>query len=280
MSNQAFSALQIGHFLVNVLNDGDMTVSLDLLSGINAIEAKKIQYKAGMVKTVIINVNAYLIRGAGRIILVDSGTGGLNGAGGLLLENLMTLGVNPNDIDTILITHAHPDHIGGLLDHEGQVRYKNANLYLHPLEMDYWLDDEKLKHQNERGQRNFSLVRRTLHAYAKSIKFFDHRPIIEGIRPRLLAGHTPGHTGFYVESDDKSLLIWGDIIHFPNIQLADPSITISFDCDPEQAASTRKKILQEVVQNKQLIAGMHIEKQGFAQISLSEHKYHLVYQDN
>jgi len=146
-----FQSRQVGDFLVTVLSDGEMNVSLTLLAGIDETSAKKIQIDGGIINTDQIDINCYLIQGNGHTILVDSGTGGLNQAGGLLLSNLAQLGIVPNDIDTILITHAHPDHIGGLLDCDGRPIYQNARLYLHTLEVEYWQNDQMMQQATERG---------------------------------------------------------------------------------------------------------------------------------
>lgn len=272
---------QIGDFLVTVLNDGEMSVNLTLLSGIDEKAAAKIQTEAGIINVEKIDINCYLIQGHGQTILVDSGTGGLNNTGGLLLKNLAQMNITPNDIDSILITHAHPDHIGGLLSNEGKPIYKNAQIYLHALEIEYWQNDQALEQATERGKRNFSLVRRTLKAYSRNINVFDKNEPINGIYPIFLPGHTPGHTGFKIGRGENSLLIWADIVHFPHIQLADPTISIAFDYDKEQAKITRQNLLERVVREKQLIAGMHTKKLGLAYIYASEQQngYKISYLD-
>ncbi|MFS2222550.1 MBL fold metallo-hydrolase [Pantoea sp. B65] len=280
MNHRSFASRQIGDFLVTVLSDGNMAASLDLLSGIDTAEAGEIQRVAGITDPGHIQINSYLIRGQGRTILVDSGTGGLNNAGGLLRENLRATGIQPEDVDTILLTHGHPDHIGGLLDADGGPVYTGAELYLHPLEAKYWQDDDMFRQASERKQRNFALVRRTLEAYAQSLNFLDENEVVGGIRPVWLPGHTPGHTGFRIDSGGKSLLIWGDIVHFPHIQSAQPSVSIAFDCDPVQAEVTRKKILEQTAREKQLVAGMHLGKAGFACVQPASHGYHIVYSDD
>jgi len=277
MKGTSFESCQRGDFLVTALSDGNMAASLDLLSGINTADARDIQCRAGIVEPGNIHINCYLIRGRGRTLLVDAGTGGLNNAGGLLSENLDALGVAPEDVDTLLITHGHPDHIGGLLQSNGSAAYKNAALYLHPLEAEYWQDDSKLKLASERGQRNFALVRRTLQAYEHKLHLLDGNEIIPGICPVFLPGHTPGHTGFLIDSGGEKLLIWGDIVHFPHIQSAQPGVTILFDCDPAQAEDTRIRVLERVACENWLVAGMHFGRQGFAHVLPFEGGYRLAY---
>ena len=261
-----YTSFQIGDFLVTALSDGVMPASLDLLSGIEIADAGDIQRREGIAEPGNIHINCYLIRGRGRTILVDAGTGGFNNVGGLLGRNLSAAGVGPDDVDTVLLTHCHPDHIGGLLDAKGLPVYKHAELYLHPLEAEYWRDDVEKEKASERGQRNFALVRRTLEAYAHNVHFFSGGEVAEGILPVWLPGHTPGHTGFRIDSDEHSLLIWGDIVHFPHIQSAHPGVSIIFDCNSVQAEGTRKNLFEQAAREKMLVAGMHLGQSGFARI--------------
>lgn len=277
MTHRRRPSCQIGDFQVMALSDGNMTASLDLLSGIERNIAGEIQCQAGIIAPGNIHINAYLIRGHGRTLLVDSGTGGHNNTGGLLVQHLAENGVTPEDIDTILLTHGHPDHIGGLLNKEGQPTFPRAELFIHPLEVAHWQDDEKCRRANERVQRNVALVRRTLAAYEDKWHPLSENDIITGICPVWLPGHTPGHTGFRITSGGESLLIWGDIVHYPHIQTAHPATTIAFDVDPLQAEKTRKAILEQVAREKRLIAGMHFGAEGFARILAHDEGYSLVY---
>jgi len=272
-----FPLCQIGDFQIVALSDGNMSASLDLLSGIEKADADVIQCNAGIDEPGDIHINCYLIRGRGRIILVDAGTGPLSSMAGQLNVNLAAAGVSPDDVDTVLLTHCHPDHIGGLLDIEKQPVFKRAKIFLHPLEEQFWLDDEKLRIANERGQRNFWLVRQTLAAYDGKVRFFNGDKISDGILPVWLPGHTPGHTGIRIDSGNQCLLIWGDIVHYPHIQSAQPAVSILFDNYPAQAEETRKDIMENAAREKLLIAGMHFSQAGFARVVKEGSGYRISY---
>lgn len=276
MNDTTFPHCRIGDFQITALSDGNMPASLDLLSGIEQTDAADIQYNAGITEPGNIHINAYLIRGRGRTILVDAGTGMQNNISGQLNARLAATGVSPEDVDTVLLTHCHPDHIGGLLDAEKRPVYARAGIILHPLEAEYWLDDKKLQTANERGQRNFLLARQMLQAYAQNLSFTDGSKIAGDILPVWLPGHTPGHTGFRIDAADRSLLIWGDIVHYPHIQSAQPAVSVLFDADPVQARETRKQILEQAVREKLLIAGMHLGTAGFANVLRTHSGYRLV----
>ncbi|MDK6646401.1 MBL fold metallo-hydrolase [Klebsiella pneumoniae] len=266
MSPAPFYTLTAGDLTVTAVSDGLMSAPLSLLSGISREEAEHLQRHSGLASPETIAIGAYLIRGRRNTVLVDTGTGGANGVGGELIANLARLGVGPEEIDAILLTHAHPDHIGGLLSAAGTPAYPNATVFLPTRESAYWLATSTFDNASDRGRRNVLLVRRVLANCAAQIRGVDDEEVIAGIRPCPLPGHTPGHTGYRLEAGDTSLLIWGDIVHFPSIQSARPEASVAFDVDPEQARRTREILLRQAASERWLIAGMHLGLPGFARV--------------
>ncbi len=113
-------------------------------------------------------------------------------------------------------------------------------------------------------------------AYRDKLRTFDRGEVSPAIKPIALPGHTDGHTGYALESGNQSLLVWGDIVHFPHIQIKRPDVTITFDQHASQAAATRSRLLDRVSSEGMLIAGMHLGQPGFARIERTSGQYELL----
>lgn len=278
MDHIPFPGQQIGEFSITAISDGYLSASLDLLSNIDSMDASKLQQDAGVSDPSSIHINCYLVRGRGRTILIDAGAGGFKQWGGKLKVNLALAGVQPSDIDTILLTHAHPDHVGGLLDASGEAAFPDAQLVLHQHEVSFWEDDGNLSRASERARGNFLFARKVFDKYREKMRLFTESEVLPGISAMPLPGHTAGHSGYRIESGDRSLLIWGDMVHFPQIQIARPDVSIAFDQDPLLSAATRSTLLDIVSADNILIAGMHLGELGFARIQRKGNLYRIVYE--
>ena len=278
MNHTQFPSQQIGEFSITAISDGYLSASLDLLSNIDLLDASKLQQDAGVNDPSSIHINCYLVRGRGRTILIDAGAGGFKQWGGKLKVNLALAGVQPSDIDTILLTHAHPDRVGGLLDSSGEAAFPDAELVIHQHEVSFWEDDSNLSRASERARGNFLFARKVFDQYREKMRLFTDNEVLPGIIAMPLLGHTAGHSGYRIESADRSLLIWGDIVHFPQIQIARPDVSIAFDQDPLLSAKTRSKLLDVVSSDNILIAGMHLGELGFARIQRKGNLYRIAYE--
>lgn len=278
MSVPVFPSQQVGDFTITAISDGYLTASLDFLSNIDVSVASRMQSDAGQKAPTAVHINCYVVRGAGRTILIDAGAGGIRQWGGQLKTNLQLAGIEPSSIDTILLTHAHPDHVGGLVDTAGQVVFPNAELVAHQREVKFWQDDGNLSHASERARGNFLIARQVFDGYSDRLRTFDEGEVLPGISAMPLPGHTDGHTGYRLESRDQGLLVWGDIVHFPHIQIQRPDVSIAFDQDASVAAATRSRLLDVVSSEGLLIAGMHLGELGFARIKRTKGEYSLFYE--
>lgn len=278
MNKTKLPSQQIGDFSITAISDGYLSASLDFLTNITPLDAAELQKNAGAKDPSSIHINCYLIRGRGRTILIDAGAGGFKQWGGHLQANLALSGVQSSDIDTILLTHAHPDHVGGLIDSFGNAAFSNAELVVHQHEVAFWEDDSHLSRASERARGNFLFARNVFDKYRERMRTFSKNEVLSGIHSVPLPGHTAGHCGYRVESGDGNLLVWGDIVHFPPIQIARPDVSIVFDQDPILSADTRVKLLDAVSSEKLLIAGMHLNELGFAYIKKSGNTYKISYE--
>ncbi len=258
-SNPGFHSIQVGDSTVTALNDGQFEAYLGLLVGPGAEESEALLRNSFRVLPPRITVSCFLLETPERRVLVDAGCGGLyGGVLGHAGEKLAALGVAPGSIDTILLTHGHVDHLGGLLDAAGAPVFDRAELVVNGIEADFWNSDDMRAKAPEDRRDAFDTARRSLAAYAvRTRRIGDGDTVLPGITARLLPGHTPGHTGFRITSGSDSLLIWGDIVHLPGIQFARPDAGVGFDSDVSQGRATRARILDEAATDRLLVAGMH-----------------------
>ncbi|MGC6387464.1 MBL fold metallo-hydrolase [Ewingella sp. S1.OA.A_B6] len=274
--NANFPTRDLGDIEVTAVSDGYLQVGFAMLSNVDEQECEDIQRSAQVNELNAVHINTFLVRRKGKNILIDSGAGGVKGWGGRLIANLARLGIQPDEIDAVLLTHAHPDHIGGLLNAEGEAVFSNAELIINSDEFNYLEDDENFAAVSDRIKGNFLLARSVFKRYQKSLRMIDEGEVFPGIFAIPLKGHTPGHTGYRIEGKTGSLLIWGDIVHFPHIQLLKPDVAIAFDYDPQMAAETRSRMLDVVSSDKILVGGMHFGEQGFGYIEKLKSGYGIV----
>jgi glyoxylase-like metal-dependent hydrolase (beta-lactamase superfamily II) len=215
------------------------------------------------------SINAFLVNTGSKLVLIDSGAGTLYGSCcGHLIENLRASGYQPEQVDEILLTHLHADHVGGIAP-GGKVAFPNAVIRSSKLDADYWLNDANEKAAHDFLRPMFEGDKVSLKPYiaaGRYLPFEGEQEMVPGIRAIPTPGHTPGHTSYEVQSQGKKLLVWGDVVHVAAIQFPDPSVTVTYDSDESQAEVDRERIFSDAAKGGYWIAAAHISFPGLGHV--------------
>ena len=259
----------IGEFAITPLWDGTIDANLEGIRGLDSRVAREL-IEADKARTgrdpIAMPVRAFLIRRGGRHILVDAGTGNTKGPlTGLLPASLAAIGVRPDQIATIVLTHIHMDHAGGLTDAAGRAVFPNAEVVLSEDEARYFLDTPVIA-LDARSQRNVAAQRAILSAYGGCVRRVGDGAVVEGLQAMATPGHTPGHTGWLMRSAGETMLVLGDVVHLGAVQLPKPDTAMIYDVDPGRAAATRRRVLDWVADERVQVAGAHLAAPGIGHI--------------
>lgn len=274
--------LKVGAIEVTVLNDGSAALPTKYFSG-DAEGAAKLLDAAFVANKEMAptTFNEWLINTGDKLILVD--TGYSTGAGpmaGKLPKALAAAGVNPADIDAVVITHIHPDHCNGLLTTDKQVAFPNATVHVNGDELAWWLEgDIKVPEGKPFFKDLFEGGRAAFKPYVdgKRVQTFkDGAELAPGVTAVTAPGHTVGHTMVRVANGDGQLLIWTDVVHSTALQFPDPERGIAFDLEPPKAIATRKKVMDMAATDRLLIAGTHIGFPGVGHVAKASSGYAFV----
>lgn len=270
-----FYRFRLGAFRVTVLSDG--TASRDLAQIMSDPEAVRAAF-AGSHEAlpVDLSINCYLIDTGEHRILVDTGAGELFGAdAGALVRNMQAAGYDPEDIDIILLTHIHGDHSGGL-SLAGKRVFSNATVRVDRRDPAHWLSASVQAAAPADRRTTFEQSHRTVDPYVEAgrLATFDGATtIVPGIRSVPEPGHTPGMTGYMIESEGRRLFLWGDVVHAAEVQFADPDVTIDYDVEPTRAALTRRQVLEDAARDGYLIGGSHLSFPGLGHVTRQNGRY-------
>jgi glyoxylase-like metal-dependent hydrolase (beta-lactamase superfamily II) len=256
-----------GDIEVTALSDGVLGTSFDVVLGVDKAEIERLSQKKST-DPVHISVNAFLLKRNGKWALIDTGSSNTMGPTlGKLPDNLRAFGVAPEEISTIFLTHLHPDHSNGLVDANDRALYPNAEVILHEREASFWLDRDEATGANERIRRNIAKAKVTTAPYRARMRTVRDGEVMPGISAVLMPGHTPGHTGWLIQSGKDGLLIWGDLVHLAAIQIARPATGLIYDVDPQMAGATRQRMFDRIAADRLEVAGAHMDFPGFGTLT-------------
>ncbi len=212
-------------------------------------------YPKGIIRN---SQNVLLIRTKDATVLIDTG---FPKTVRELYASLLRAGTSSEKVTHIVITHAHGDHIGGLIL-QGKAAFPNAKLLFPKAELEYWLDSANKNSSPKSSQAIFADMKKLLQLYKGRIFSFmpgsDLFADLPGIQPLDAGGHTPGHVGIVVTAQDKTFFFWADLLHAFDVQAEYPDIAAVYDMDPVAAARVRETFLNRARAEKWLVCGSHV----------------------
>jgi glyoxylase-like metal-dependent hydrolase (beta-lactamase superfamily II) len=207
-----------------------------------------------------------IVKTSDYIVLVDTGAGNRAPSTGKLQQNMKTEGLIPEDIDVVIITHAHPDHIGGNTIREGKPAFPNARYVMWKDEWDFWTSERAERELDEHMAVPLSIARKKLPSIQGQLELIDRETeIVPGICALAAPGHTPGHMALAISSIDDKLLVLSDTVLHP-IHLERPEWHAVFDIDPQQTVSTRRRLLHKAMVERYLVLAFHFPFPGLGYV--------------
>ncbi|MBA8835822.1 MBL fold metallo-hydrolase [Rhizobium leguminosarum] len=261
-----FAQIRVGRFTVTALTDGYADMPYDYFPGRSAPEVEKAasaQFTARP-SGVRFLFNQYLVEDGERRILIDAGAAGSIGQTGQLPQALAALGLKPDKIDAVIVTHMHQDHMGGLVL-GGKNNYPGAELYIDRRDIAHWTDPAKRSGAPEYLQTSFRMAEEVVRLYPRLQAIDGEREIMRGVSIVDLTGHTPGHIGVRVEDGGKSMIMVSDMI-FPVVHPAATDVFFLFEQDRAAAKAMRDRFFPRAASEGALIAATHMPFPGLGRV--------------
>lgn len=267
-----FYRFPLGKFQATVVSDGPLPLGKpsDTMKGVAEAEITKALTDNFLpLDSVVLEQNILILNTGSRLVMFDSGMGFAKAFGpttGRLLSSLRAAGIRPGQIDDIICTHAHIDHIGGLATARGRRIFPNATIHISQADYDFWTDEKKL------GDKALGMfvkhARDNLLPYKGRIKWVaDGKEVLPGIQAMSAPGHTVGHTIFLIESEKARLAFTGDTSHHQVLLTERPRTEFAYDGDPKQAVQSRLKVLDMLSKDRIPLLAFHFPWPGYGHLA-------------
>ena len=275
-----FYRFNVGDAEVTVVSDGPLPLGppKGTFTGASDDEIKKMLSDNFLPSdNIVLEQNSPIVNTGDKLVLFDTGMGTAKNFGpatGRQQKSMAEAGIKPEDIDAVVFTHAHIDHIGGVVDASGKVLFPNAQFYIAQSDFDFWTDEGKaggpMKDFIVHARKNLMPVRDRL------IFYKDGQEVLPGIQAMAAPGHTVGHTMFMITSAGKSFAFLGDLTHHQILLMEKPRMEFSYDTDPKQAANSRVRMLDMLAANKIAVLSYHYPWPGLGHVVKTGEGFHYI----
>ena len=252
----------LGEFELTALYDGTWYLPIDdkFMRNASGAQVNKALADAFLPPRILpITITALMVNTGKQLILIDTGSAGqITDTAGYMNANLTAAGVKPDDIDTVLISHFHPDHIDGIKTKDGDKVFRNARIFVPEPEWTFWMDDGNQSRASGTVLKYFRNARRIFRDIEGEVeRFKPGAEIVPGIMSIPAYGHTPGHTAFALHSGKASMLVMSDTVRNPYLFARHPDWQPTFDMDGLQAVKARRRMLDRAAADRMLVEAYH-----------------------
>lgn len=277
-----FYRYKVGDFEVSVIADGAMTFPVEgFVTNVTA-EQVKAALTAGFLGTEGLSVpfTPVVVNTGAKLVLIDTGLGDAafersKGKVGQLATNLKAAGIDRSNIDAVVISHFHIDHVDGLLTADSKPAFPNAEIFVPAAEWKYWTDDGEMSRAPKgRIEGLFKNTRRIFGALGGKVTPYEAgKEVLAGLTAVATPGHSVGHSSFVLSSGKSSVFIQGDVAHIPVLFVENPGWHAAIDQDPVMAEATRRKVYDMLVAEKMLVQGFHYPFPALAHVERTANGY-------
>ncbi len=218
-----------------------------------------------------LHVNVLVLTSKSGVMLFDAGAGGTFGpTAGRLQLGLARIGVKLEEVKRIYVTHAHPDHIGGLLDNADAPLFPAARIVLSKTEVSFWTSDSPdvsgMRLPPDETAGLIRTIKKFLGCLQPKLELHEPGKLSAEVEMIAAPGHTPGHVLYRLALGSESMLVIGDALHISWLEFAHPEWTMGYDADPEQAVATRRKLFEKLANNREGVYGYHMPFPGIGHV--------------
>jgi glyoxylase-like metal-dependent hydrolase (beta-lactamase superfamily II) len=228
---------------------------------------------------VVVPYSPIVVNTGSKLVVIDTGTGESNftnskGAAGQFLGNLKASGIDRDQVDTVIISHFHGDHINGLLTPEAKPAFSKAEILVPAAEWKYFMDDSEMgKQTTDRMKGVFANARRVFDALGRKVTPYEpDKELVPGIKSVATYGHTPGHNSHIISSENKSVFVQADVTNMP-VFVRNPGWHLMFDQDAGMAEATRRKVYDMLAADRMMVQAFHFPFPAVAYIEKTASGY-------